>query len=144
MEFFFKFQRKYASPQCSLRRTNRCTEPVEIKFRPYQFNHLIVRINNLDEHMRRVLRVTKQIDKQLDSLLELHYAMVNHRTNQVMRILTVMTCIFMPLTLITGIYGMNFEHMEFLKSPDGYHHTLMAMLALAILMISFLFYRRWM
>ncbi len=53
-------------------------------------------------------------------LMNLHISLQSQRTNEVMRVLTVFSVIFMPLNLIAGIYGMNFEFMPELKSPYGY------------------------
>lgn len=67
-------------------------------------------------------------------LMNLHLSLQSHKTNEVMRILTVFSVIFMPLNLIAGIYGMNFEFMPELKSPNGYFITLgvMAFVAAAV------------
>lgn len=64
-------------------------------------------------------------------LMNLHISLQSHRTNEVMRILTVFSVIFMPLNLITGIYGMNFEFMPELKTPYGYPLALMVMALIA-------------
>ncbi|WP_235087178.1 CorA family divalent cation transporter [Chromobacterium sp. Beijing] len=54
-------------------------------------------------------------------MLDLYLSTQSHRLNLQMRVLTVLTMIFMPLTLIAGIYGMNFEYMPELKWHYGYH-----------------------
>lgn len=55
-----------------------------------------------------------------------------HQTNRVMKVLTVITTIFMPLTFIAGIYGMNFENMPELKWKYGYFGTLYLMFLIGI------------
>ena len=70
-----------------------------------------------------VLQVIDQLDAQRDrlsSLLELHLALTSHRTNDVMRVLTVVSTLFIPLTFIVGVYGMNFHHMPELAWSWGY------------------------
>jgi magnesium transporter len=67
-------------------------------------------------------------------LMNIHISLQNHRTNEVMRVLTVFSVIFLPLNLIAGIYGMNFEIMPELRHPYGYPATigLMALVAGAV------------
>ncbi len=64
-------------------------------------------------------------------LMNLHISLQSHRTNEVMRVLTVFSVIFLPLNLIAGIYGMNFEFMPELKQPYGYPLTLTLMAIVA-------------
>lgn len=64
-------------------------------------------------------------------LMNLHLSLQSHRTNEVMRILTVFSVIFLPLNLIAGIYGMNFEFMPELKAAYGYPLTLLGMATVA-------------
>jgi magnesium transporter len=61
--------------------------------------------------------------------------MASHRMNDVMRVLTVVSTVFMPLTFIVGIYGMNFEHMPELQWRSGYFDVMLLMLALSLAMI---------
>jgi magnesium transporter len=69
------------------------------------------------------------------SLLEAHLSMQSNRLNEVMKRLTIMSTIMLPLSVIAGIYGMNFEHMPELKWVWGYPFALalMSIVALAIL-----------
>ena len=55
----------------------------------------------------------REMEEHTDNLLNLQIAIASHRTNQVMRVLTVVSVIFMPLTFIVGLYGMNFDAPEF-------------------------------
>jgi magnesium transporter len=63
--------------------------------------------------------------------------------NEVMKLLTVITTIFIPLTFIAGIYGMNFEHMPELTWKYGYPGTLITMGAVMIGMIYYFKKRKW-
>ena len=65
--------------------------------------------------------------------MQLHFAAMSHRTNEIVRTLTAVSIVFFPLTLITGIYGMNFEHMPELSWMFGYPFALMMMLVSAVL-----------
>lgn len=76
-------------------------------------------------------------------MLELYLSSASNRMTAVMKVLTVITTIFMPLSFIAGIYGMNFEHMPELKSPWGYPLTLFSMLAIACGMLWYFHRKRW-
>lgn len=82
------------------------------------------RLNDLREHIQRVMSHGDSLQKDVEVAVQLHFASVSHQTNRVMRTLTVMSAIFFPLTLITGIYGMNFSHMPELQWHYGYFMVL--------------------
>ena len=62
----------------------------------------------------------------------MHFAAQSHRTNNIMRTLTVLTAIFLPLNLVTGFFGMNFEGRPLIHSPTGFWIVFFVMLALGI------------
>lgn len=93
--------------------------------------YLNVRYTDLLEHIRRVTKFATNQQHEVESLVQLHFSAVAHRTNEIMRTLTVVTAIFMPLSLIAGVYGMNFVNMPELHTHLGYFFTLLAMVLLA-------------
>jgi len=86
-----------------------------------------VRVNDVMEHVARVLNHTRRLQDSVESAVQLHFSATAHRTNQIIRILTVITAVFAPLTLITGIFGMNFEVMPLLQTSYGFWVTIGAM-----------------
>ena len=79
----------------------------------------------------------------ITDLVEAYISLNGHRLNQIMKVLTVVTVIFVPLTLLVGIYGMNFENMPELKSENGYYILLSTMTGIVALLL-YLFRRtRW-
>jgi len=76
-------------------------------------------------------------------LMDLHLSTMGHRQNEIMKVLTLMASIFIPLTFIAGIYGMNFENMPELNSRIGYFVVLGVMIALAIALIAYFRHRGW-
>lgn len=82
------------------------------------------RFNDLREHIQRVQAHADSVQKDIEVAVQLHFASVSHQTNRVMRSLTVMSAIFFPLTLITGVYGMNFANMPELHWKYGYFAVL--------------------
>jgi magnesium transporter len=68
---------------------------------------------------------------------------ISNRMNEIMKVLTIIATIFIPLTFIVGIYGMNFEHMPELKWPLGYYMIWGIMLAVAIGLLVFFKRKKW-
>ena len=80
----------------------------------------------------QLLDMTETTRELAASLLEIHLSISANRTNQVMKTLTIMASIFIPLTFVAGVYGMNFEHMPELAWPWAYPAILGLMLFIAI------------
>ena len=86
----------------------------------------------------------RSVDRQQTHLSELrqHYQLtLQERTNKRLRLLTILSAVFMPLTLIAGIYGMNFRYMPELKWPYSYPLVIAVMIALAVTLL-WIFYRK--
>lgn len=99
-----------------------------------------IRLNDLREHLQRVSMHADSVQRDIEIAVQLHFSSVANHTNRVVQSLTVLSAIFFPLTLITGIYGMNFEYMPELKWKYGYFMVLglLAVVAGGLL----LFFRR--
>ena len=93
------------------------------------------RFADIVEHIERVLNHARTVEHQAESAVQLYFAAMSHRTTDIMRLLTLITAIFMPLTLITGIFGMNFEFIPGVHSRMGFWTAIgaMGMIALALL-----------
>ncbi|MGB7195949.1 MAG: magnesium transporter CorA family protein [Collimonas pratensis] len=104
---------------------------------------LLVRINDVMEHITRVLNHARRLESSIESAVQIHFSAVAHRTNEIMRTLTVITALFMPLTLITGIFGMNFEVMPLLKNALGFWLTMGSMALVIVVMLVFFQRRRY-
>ena len=76
-------------------------------------------------------------------MMDVHLSFQSNRLNQQMRLLTVITVIFMPLTLLTGIYGMNFDNMPELHWHYGYFILLGVMATIIISLLVFFNRRKW-
>ena len=106
-------------------------------------DELQVRFADLVEHIGRVLAHARRIEAQIESAVQLHFSAVSHRTSEIIRTLTLITAIFMPLTLITGIFGMNFEVLPGLHSPYGFWAILGGMAIIVVAMWIYFRSRRW-
>ncbi|AMO93371.1 corA-like Mg2+ transporter family protein [Collimonas fungivorans] len=104
---------------------------------------LLVRINDVMEHITRVLNHARRLESSIESAVQIHFSAVAHRTNEIMRTLTVITALFMPLTLITGIFGMNFNEMPLLKNNAGFWITMGSMVVIVVGMLVFFQRRRY-
>ncbi len=101
---------------------------------------LLVRINDVIEHITRVLNHARRLESSIESAVQIHFSAMAHRTSEIMRTLTVLTAMFMPLTVITGIFGMNFVDMPLLKDKAGFWITMGLMAAIVVGLL--LFFRR--
>jgi magnesium transporter len=91
------------------------------------------------DHLVRIWDLTESYRDLMNSSLEAYLSVVSNRLNEIMKILTIFTAILMPLTVITGIYGMNFKYMPELEWRYGYFIVLGVM---AVISIGLLYYFR--
>ena len=93
-----------------------------------------------------VAQILDSIDNQLNmlaSLESLYHAEAANRLNNVMRLLTVISTIFIPLSFVAGVYGMNFDNMPELHNPFGYYYVLAAMFVAMVGMLVYFRKKRW-
>lgn len=95
------------------------------------------------DHAVQVIDVTETFRELASNLMDIYLSAVSQRTNEVMKVLTIVGSIFIPLTFLAGIYGMNFQHMPELATPWAYPALLLLMLAVAIGMLIFFWRRGW-
>lgn len=94
-----------------------------------------------------IISIFDSLDSMRDSLIgiqDTYLSFTSNKLNEIMKVLTIIATIMMPLTLITGIYGMNFEFMPELRSPYGYYAVLLLMLSLGLSMVYYFRKRGWM
>lgn len=100
-------------------------------------------LRDVQDHVVQLLDLLENHREMASSLLELHLSAVNHRLNEVMKVLTIIATIFIPLTFIVGLYGMNFTWMPELHVWWGYPATLAVMATIAITMLFWFRRRGW-
>jgi magnesium transporter len=98
---------------------------------------------DVHDHLYRVSELTELHREMITSALEAYLSSVSNRLNEVMKVLTIIATLILPLTLITGIYGMNFHYMPELRSPYGYPAALLLMAAVAAGMLTYFKRRGW-
>jgi magnesium transporter len=87
---------------------------------PYLHDSSKVFFRDVYDHVVQIVDTIETLREMVSASLDIYLSSVSYRLNAVMRVLTVITTIFMPLSFIAGIYGMNFEHMPELKWEWGY------------------------
>lgn len=102
---------------------------------------MLVRVDDLISHIERIQKHTIRLRNAVQAAIDLHFSAIANQTNENMRILAIITAIFAPLTLLTGVYGMNFEFIPGLKSPTGFWIMLGIMLMTTLILLYY-FYRR--
>ena len=100
-----------------------------------------VRARDVLEHIERVLTHVRRLESSAETAVQMHFSAQSNRTNEIMRTLTVLTAIFMPLNLVTGFFGMNFEGLPLIHSARGFWWTF-AFLMLIGVGLSWYFWRK--
>ena len=98
---------------------------------------------DVHDHLQRVSDLADSYRDLITGLLDIQFNVVANRTNEIVKFLTIFSGIILPLSLIAGIYGMNFENMPELKSRNGYFITLGLMLAVAVLLLIYFWRKGW-
>ncbi|MDB5873047.1 MAG: corA [Ramlibacter sp.] len=98
---------------------------------------LLARARDVIEHIQRVVHHVRRMEQGAETAVQLHFSALGHRTNEIMRVLTALTAVFLPLNFITGFFGMNFEYLPLIHSAEAMWIMLavMAAVALAIVLV---------
>jgi len=110
---------------------------------PLISEHILPFYRDVYDHLHRVSVLAENYRDLVGGLLNIHFNVVANRTNDVVKILTIFSAIVLPLSLIAGIYGMNFENMPELKTRYGYFLTLGLMVLLAIALLFYFWRKGW-
>ncbi len=102
---------------------------------------IMVRSRDVLEHIQRVVHHVHRLEQNAETAVQMHFSVQGHRANDIMRVLTVLTAIFLPLNLIAGIFGMNFEFIPLVHKADGFWIAMSAMLVIAVLLV-LIFWRK--
>ena len=95
-------------------------------------------------HTIQVMDTVESLRDIISGILDIYLSSINTRMNEIMKVLTIIATIFIPLTFITGIYGMNFQYMPEIKWFWGYPLILSVMLIIGIVMVIFFKRKKWM
>ncbi|MBI4642903.1 MAG: magnesium/cobalt transporter CorA [Deltaproteobacteria bacterium] len=96
------------------------------------YDHTIVAIDNIETY-RDIL----------SGMLDIYLSSISNRLNEIMKVLTIIATIFMPLTFLAGVYGMNFKHMPELEWLWGYPFAVSLMIVIALSMLHYFRRKKW-
>ena len=102
-----------------------------------------IRSRDVLEHIERVVHHVRRLEQSAETAVQMHFSAQSHRTNDIMRTLTALTAIFLPLNLITGFFGMNFEFLPIIHSPTGFWWTFGFMVLLVVVVITVFWRKRY-
>lgn len=100
-------------------------------------------LRDLYDHIIQVVDTIEGMRDMISGLQDVYISSVSNRMNEVMKVLTIIATIFIPLTFIAGVYGMNFEHMPELKYHWAYPAVWGVMVVVAMVMVLFFKKKRW-
>jgi magnesium transporter len=100
-------------------------------------------LRDLKDHTFHVVELAETYRENLNSLQDLLLSELGHRTNSVMQVLTIVSSIFIPLTFLAGIYGMNFKNIPELHYQNGYFVLVGVMLVIAVGLLYFFRRKSW-
>jgi magnesium transporter len=106
-------------------------------------NDTLLFLRDVHDHAVQVIETIESFRDLLTSLLDLYLSMNSNRMNEVMKVLTIIATIFIPISFIAGVYGMNFKNMPELNWPFGYALAWSLMAAVAFGLILFFKHKKW-
>ena len=96
---------------------------------------IMVRSRDVLEHIERVVHHVRRLEQNAETAVQMHFSVQSHRANDIMRVLTALTAIFLPLNLIAGIFGMNFEFIPLVHKADGFWIAMGSMGVIAVALV---------
>lgn len=103
----------------------------------------LVFLRDVYDHTVRVMDMTETMRELIGGMVDIYMSAVSNRMNEVMKVLTIIATIFIPLTFIAGVYGMNFEHMPELHWEKGYFYVWGVMLLVGVVLLLLFKRKRW-
>lgn len=100
-------------------------------------------LRDVYDHTVQIIDTIETFRDMLSGMLDIYLSSISNRMNEVMKVLTIIATIFIPMTLVAGIYGMNFEYMPELKWYWGYPSILVLMLAMGLTMVAYFRKNKW-
>jgi len=100
-------------------------------------------LRDVYDHTIQVIDIVETSRDVLSGMLDIYLSSISNRMNQVMKLLTMVATIFVPLTFIAGVYGMNFKYMPELERHWGYPLVLLVMVAVGISMLGYFRRKKW-
>ena len=103
----------------------------------------LVYLRDVYDHLIQVMDAVETMRDLLAGMLDIYLSSVSNRMNEIMKVLTIIATLFIPLTFLAGVYGMNFKHMPELEWPWAYPAVLLIMLASVVSMLFYFHRKKW-
>lgn len=103
----------------------------------------VIYFKDIYDHTIQVIDTIETFRDMLSGMLDIYLSSISNRMNEIMKMLTIIATIFMPLTFLAGVYGMNFKYMPELEWPWGYFIVLAVMITIAVSMLFYFRKRKW-
>ncbi len=100
-------------------------------------------LRDVYDHTVQVIETIETFRDMVTGMLDIYLSSLSYRMNEVMKVLTIIATLFMPLTFLAGLYGMNFRHMPELQWPWGYPAVLGLMCIVALSMLAYFKKKKW-
>ena len=100
-------------------------------------------LRDLHDHAVRVIDTVETYRDLLSGMMDIYLSSVSNRMNEIMKVLTIITTLFVPVTFIAGVYGMNFENMPEIHSKWGYASVWAIMLSIIISLLIYFRNKKW-
>ncbi len=110
---------------------------------PFFTDEVQIFVRDTRDHIAQIVELIDSTREMASDLADAYLSNVSHRSNEIMKVLTLMASIFIPLTFIAGVYGMNFEYIPELSNPVGYFIVWAVMIGTAVFMVFFFRRRGW-
>jgi Mg2+ and Co2+ transporter CorA len=104
---------------------------------------LRLRSRDVLEHIERVLSHVRRLELSVEAAVQMHFSAVGHRTKNILRTLTVLTAMFLPLNLVTGFFGVNFERVPLIHSATGAWVALLGMVGIGLALGGYFWRKRY-
>ena len=103
----------------------------------------LIYIRDVYDHIIQVIDTVETYRDMIGGLFDIYLSSISNKMNEIMKVLTIISTIFIPLTFLAGLEGMNFKYMPELDLEWGYPALLLIMLAIVIMMVRFFRKHKW-
>ena len=100
-------------------------------------------LRDLSDHVTRIIDTVETYRDLLSGIMDIYLSTNANKMNEVMKVLTIMSSIFIPITFMVGVYGMNFDNMPELKTQHGYYVLWGVMLTTIVGLLVYFKRRKW-
>jgi len=100
-------------------------------------------LRDVYDHTIQIIDTIESFRDMVSGMLDIYLSSISNKMNAVMKVLTIIATIFIPLTYVAGIYGMNFEHMPELKWRWAYPGVWVIMLVITVIMLTYFRRKKW-